>query len=395
MRLCCVAFVGFALAGASAPQELNRLALDNGGEVISFLNAPFEDGDLYWKVYPAEALRRCDGVARLMGIETAVFDTDWSTQALWAYTVGEGVADASGLIVPTFTGAGVFVPGTSTTGAIFPSPGSGSPGYVSGWIYTETFLDTTGAPAPLLELTADGTMHWAFTHFFPPPGIADMDPATDATFQWLVSTDETAPDWTGLGISTYSGFADGTAGSFTPVAVANTASPQLSWFFDEPIVTVRLDADTGVGVETGIGGLQTPLQVTAGGTPLPGTTSVGVRLYRENGAPPTRFGIASLNVGPTLLDLGLDCLQASGADIALNPLDAGFSTGFLALGASPFVSDPAGPAGAAFADSALFVAGIGPAWVDLAVSWQAWEFDAVSGTVVGSSQVFENVFRAQ
>ena len=70
------ALCGALLASASHAQGLNPLPLHNGGDVLWFINAPWvgapvdsfdPTGDLYWKVYPADALRQHCVVQRRKG----------------------------------------------------------------------------------------------------------------------------------------------------------------------------------------------------------------------------------------------------------------------------------------------------------------------------------------
>lgn len=401
-------------------RDFADLELHNGTDVLwliqsPFVGAPVSDfdptGDLYWKVFPAEALRRCEGASDLMGIEAVVYDTDWiSTEALWAYTVSPGVSGTDGTILPTFGGRGVFVPGLSTTGAILGAPGGGcaAPGYISGWTYDEVFFTTAGVSTPLLELDADGSTDWVFAHYFPAPGLAPHDTSGainscgstgDLTLQWGGSTDgtptpsstggENQPDWTGFGNSIYGGFNIGGSGSFVPIPEDIDGGAELNWLFEKPVLTVVADAGDGFGPERGTAALQTPLQVSSSGLPGPGTTTLGARLTVAD-ADPSHVMIAALNAGPTLLELGLECVDLARGQLALNPADPAFAPSAVLFGAVPFT--PNGERGW-HAETPRFSAGTSPAWVDLTLSWQAWQFDLATSRVVGTSQVFQNTLR--
>ena len=416
-----------ALLGATSTleaQELNRLQLHNETDVLWFINAPFigapvgnfdPTGDFYWKAFPANVLERCDGDANLMGIEAVAFDTDFfSSETLWAYTITQGTLGTECVIEPVILGGGgVFVPGTSTTGTIFGSAGCAKPGYLSGWIYTETFIDTaTGLPTPLLDITADGAFDWAFTHYFPAPGIADHDllagpinscgTTGDVTLQWGGSTDgfgagnggENVPDWNGFGNTGYGGFNIGGAGTFSPVFDAIDDGSELSWFFDEPTMTARVDTDNGDGFpgpEIGVAVLQTPLQISSGGIPSSGTTLLGAQIF-DAGADSAGLAISlwGLNVGPTLLDLGIGCLDLAGAPLAVNPADPAFSIALTALGLNSYGLDANGENTSL---SNVVPAGTGPSWVDLELSWQGFSISLVTSAATGSSQVFKQILR--
>lgn len=410
-------------AGATTAQDLNRLNLHNETDVLWFVNAPFvglpvtnfdPTGDLYWKAFPGNVLQRCSGSANLMGIEAVAFDTDFfSSETLWAYTVTTGSTGTDGTILPTQSGQGVFVPGTSTTGTIFGSAGCAKPGYLSGWIYTETFVDTaTSLPTPLIDLTTDGVTDWVFTHYFPAPGIADQDllagpinscgSTGDVTLQWGGSTDgfgagnggENQPDWTGFGNNIYGGFNIGGAGTFSPIPDGIDDGAELGWFFDEPTMTARVDTDNGdgfAGPETGTAALNTALQISSGGIPAGGTTTIGAQIF-DAASDSTGLAISlwGLNIGPTLLDLGIGCLDLAGAPLAVNPADPAFSIALTALGLNGYALDANGENTSL---SNQVPAGTGASWQNLQLAWQGFSISLVTSAATGSSQVFKQTLR--
>lgn len=313
---------------------LNRLDLHNGGDILWFINDPFIgsdptsgnfNGDLYWKVYPRQAIQSCAGARTLWGTEQSLFDLDWSDSApLWAYLITPSSETTSGSLFPdldstTLDGPGVLVPGVSNSG--FSSP-SGStcprPGYVGGWVFSDLFYDSgSGSLIPLMQASdpsakdyfrADGTVDWSFVHFFPgnnqgqqgqevfapSPNGCGSGFAGSATFQWFGSTDGVAPfgdggenaaiatmvpnpcstgldpcSWTGPP-GRYGGFRIGGAGapnsSYIPNAKHDAAD--LAFLFEEP--TLNIAVYTGYTVkgilepETGIAGLELPIGWSTG-----------------------------------------------------------------------------------------------------------------------------------
>lgn len=210
--------------------ELNRLDLDNGGDILWFINSPYIgsdpangnfNGDLYWKVYPSHAIQRASGASILWGVEFSLFDLDWSDfSPLWAYLITTSSPGTDLNLEPslTTTGPGVFVPQVDNTGLTSPSPGTcPKPGYVGGWIISDLFADTaTGSLIPLMQASSaagddyfvsDGTVDWSFVHFFPgnnqsagPQDVFQPSPngcgsgfSGSASFQWVGSTDGVAP----------------------------------------------------------------------------------------------------------------------------------------------------------------------------------------------------------
>lgn len=412
---------------------MNRLQLDNGLDDTAYLSTPFvgdpiasgtfdPTDDLYWKVFPADALQRCSGTSDLMGIEASVFDTDFvATEALWAYTITPGVVATDQTIVPSFTGPAVFVPGVSTTGTIFGPPGGGCPppGYVSGWTYVEGFCSTLGSPTPLYDdMVTDGSTDWVFTHYFPGPGLANMNlgpgaplnscgTTGDATLQWCLSADgpptgigtggENQPDWTMTGNSIYGGFSYGGDGSFVPIPEDHDRGAELAWFFAEPTIQVRFDAGAqgDFGVEVGLGALETPLQVSSGGVSAGGTTTIGVRFYDQAATTVgTDFMMVGANVTPPFID-SIGCLPFgnSGALLGLDVVPgSGFPESFAEFSFNtPWFVDSKGET---VNDSLQIPVGTSAAYVDLEISWQAWRFDAVAGDIVSASNVFRTTMRA-
>ena len=172
-------------------------------------------------MYPRQAIQRCSGGATLWGVESHLFDLDWSDfSPIWAYLITTSSEATALNLEPdlTTTGPGVFVPDIPNSGLTSPSPGRcPKPGYVGGWILRDLFADTaTGSMIPLMQatepsrddyFTADGTVDWSFVHFFPghnqtggkqdifapSPNGCGSGFSGSASFQWLGSTDGVAP----------------------------------------------------------------------------------------------------------------------------------------------------------------------------------------------------------
>lgn len=177
-------------APAFGQAELNRLELDNGGDILWFITSPYIgsdpvngnfDGNLFWKVLPRQAVQRVAGAAPLWGVEFHLFDLDWSDFApLWAYMVTESVEGTDLNLEPVLntTGPGVIVPLIPNVGLTSPTEEiCPRPGYVGGWVISDLFTDTsTGSLIPLMQASdpasddyfrADGTVDWSFVQFYP------------------------------------------------------------------------------------------------------------------------------------------------------------------------------------------------------------------------------------
>lgn len=308
---------------------LNRLDLHNGGDYLWFINTAYIgsdpvngnfNGDLYWKVYPRQAIQSCSGARTLWGTEQSLFDLDWSDSTpLWAYLITPSSEMTNANIVPdldstTVDGPGVIVPGVPDSG--FSSPSGGlcpRPGYVGGWVFSDLFYDTgTGSLIPLMQASdsaaddyfrADGTVDWSFVHFFPgdnqiqngqdvfapSPNGCGSGFAGNASFQWFGSTDGVAPfgdggentavasmfpnpcasgpdpcSWTGPP-SPYGGFQIGGSGAPALPNIPETrdGGADLAFLFDEP--TLNIAVYTGYTVrgvlepEVGLAGLELPI----------------------------------------------------------------------------------------------------------------------------------------
>ena len=247
--------VALAAPNAGQTAELNRIDINNGGDILWFINSPYIgsdpangnfNGDFYWKVYADHVVQRAAGAATLWGVEMNIFDLDWSDfSPLWAYPITTSTPGSDLNLEPDLstTAPGVFVPQLDNTGLTSPTPGTcPKPGYTGGWILSDLFADTaTGSLIPLMQqtdagaddyFTADGTVDWSFVHFFPgnnqsagPQDVFQPSPngcgsgfSGSASFQWFGSADGVAPFGDGgenAGPMTIAPDGSGTGGTIT------------------------------------------------------------------------------------------------------------------------------------------------------------------------------------
>jgi len=364
---------------ATSQAELNRIDLNNGGDILWFISTPYIgsdpvngnfNGDFYWKVYPDHVVQRAAGAATVWGVEMNIFDLDWTDFApLWAYLITTSTPGTDLNLEPDLntTGPGVLVPQLDNSGLTSPTPSvCPKPGYTGGWILSDLFADTvTGSLIPLMQqsdsgsddyFTANGTVDWAFVHFFPgnnqsagPQDVFQPSPngcgsgfSGSASFQWFGSADGVAPfgdggenaghmtiapDGAGTG-----GTVTGTGGAYGGFQVGGNGAPgsglipevqsggaDLEFLFQG--ASLNLAVNTGytvVGViapEIGTAGLHLPIGWdTASGAPalkdsdggVPGSTSVtfGVAIYDQSASTvgfadpglPNNIGVYSGNI---------------------------------------------------------------------------------------------------
>jgi len=456
-------------AEARLQKNITRLDLDNGGEVAPFLQDPFVGsdpiggdfgGDLYWKVFPGQAIQSCSGARTLWGTEQSLFDLDWSDSAsLWSYLITGAFEGTDLTLRPVLDGStldnpGVFVPEIPNSGLTSPSGDCPKPGYVGGWILLDLFVDSsTGSMIPLMQATdaaadnyfrADGTLDWAFVHFFPEgQSLSQPNPngcgsgfAGNATFQWFRSGDGGPPsgdggenqgaatlvsDGAGTGgtatgfASRYGGFQFGGGGGLTPES--QDAGADLAFLFQGP--TLNLSVNTGYRVngvlapELGLAGLELPIGWnTATATPAlkdsdagaPGSTDVtlGVRLYdqtaKTDGSSIGAFG-ANIDFPGGSLDLLIDaglCFSTLGGEFGLNPANSIFGPTLGAtLGAlTPFTLDASRGNDVVYVSPQLPLAP-DPSLLGVVLAFQSWSFDITAPSpITGSSQIVRTRLRS-
>lgn len=390
-----------ALCLALAPNdvELNRLVLSNGPDILWFINDPYigsdpangnYSGDFYWKVYPKEATRTCEGAATLWGVEMNLFDLDWTNSApLWAYQITTASPGTDLNLEPLLSTSapGVFVPEIPNSGftqpLFFDCPPDLPlhPGYLSGWLLHDLFADTaTGSLIPLMQASdalsadyfrADGTVDWAFVHFYPGDKQTDGGQSHSAlnncgdegtaSFQWAGSANlgggwkggenqasaTLRPDGNHTGgtqagsVSRYGGFQSGLGNGPANGLIPDLQDygSDLAFLFDGMQLNLAVNTQYAMyGViepEIGLAGLQLPIGwSTETNAPslkdadtIPGATAVtlGCVLYNQSASTNgTSLGAFAANVDMPggALDLLIDhgaCTSFLGGDFALNP----------------------------------------------------------------------------
>lgn len=144
-RLGTALVAGLVIAGAVEAQNTpnNRRNLNNSGDVVFIYGDPSvgasagsgtidTSGDLYWMVWPRQAMVSCNPTIEMSGASFGLFDTDWTDSApTFDILFGPGNTNGTtGSIEPDFSLAGL---GQSTlllggpTG--FPNPCTASPGF--------------------------------------------------------------------------------------------------------------------------------------------------------------------------------------------------------------------------------------------------------------------------
>jgi hypothetical protein len=262
------------LSGAFA--QSNDAPRNNGGEVVFTYSDPSVgappgsppdlQGDLFWTVHPGFdqlAYAHPDGTARMevAGYYESLFDTDWTTSP-WFYPRMHGPAlrGASGALEPAFFQLGLT---SEVTVEIGPS-GFGNPCTISpslctpcatsgqGWIVDIQFSPPS-LPGPIVSALGASASDLA-TSWFVPGGM----PATggpcgvgDYALQDVHSTDETAADPTGQGLSPWGGF-QLAGGGPVPEAISSAVEGNVTW--REPILNPRADSGLALGLEEGPNG---------------------------------------------------------------------------------------------------------------------------------------------
>ncbi len=307
------------LMATAANAQQNDLPLNNGAEVTLPGSNPSVgglNGDLFWKVLPGDRVLAYSGplgqAVQVSGFHEGLFDTDWSTSPdFYDRLIGPALPSttAPGNLEPAFLQLGgvssetLVVVGNSGFGnpcTIVPSlcspPGGTCPptGIINGYVVDLSFSSTPGSG---IIVPADGTpaSDLALTFLFPdgmsltggPCGLGDY------SLQNRHSTDETQADDLG-GISAYDGFQLAGGGPI-PDAVVSTLTNSLA--FREPILNVRADSGTGLGVETSDfvgGGATNGLKLSLGGDP--GVT-IGMEIHHET-APVPNLAVAASALSP-------------------------------------------------------------------------------------------------
>ncbi len=421
------AAAALVLSSVSAGQlELNRLQLDNGGDILYTLSAPFVgsdpangdySGDLYYKVFPESVNTHCSGTWTWTGSEYSIFDDDWSDGAtLYGLVLSPAELNAGGLYEPTFGTSPdeIFLPGGPIT---FPGTGCGPSGFLTGFMLRETYIDTASPSGTIAPAFADLPQDsWAISAFFPDGqtsgGVGPCGPSSNTSLSFLASIDENQPDWTPTpGASAYGGVQIGGVPGFLPSATYEGA--EFALLVGSPMLNVKVDVGLNAApfVEIGLAGLNPQLGVDASGQLTGAQLQLGVQLYSESSKPTTNtngvgadglpyVGIVFLNVGPTFLESGFGCLSIPGLleGLGLNLNDPAFFTLVSPLGVNLFADDGVdwdadGVPNDGIYDGNLLPITPSAGMVDRTISLQAFTANALTSTALGS-QVAQTTFRA-
>lgn len=328
-----VAIAATAFAQAN-PNNENDLPLHNGADIVFLYSDPsvgaptgtyppdFVSGDLFWKVYPKEALLSPTGALEISGLQLSVLDTDWTTKpAFYDLMFTRGV--------PSATSPGTIEPDFADPNAVFLSLGSSgmpdlcllSPALCAGpcplWdpTYPSFLLDVQlgSCSGDGIIVQADGSTDLVVTAFLPggmtfqsgPPGWCGQ--GDYAILDWH-STDEKQADWLGNGLSAYGGFQIGGPGAqLGPEPKEETWALGLQ--FCEPMLSVRRVASWPAFVDTPVGldGVELPI---GSGSPF------GYVVFDEDGIGDLCFAASSLH--PPLAAPGYTLF---GAALLLDPTD--------------------------------------------------------------------------
>lgn len=389
---------------------LHRVDLNNGRDAIYAINDPTIGsdplvgdyyGDLYWKVYPASALERCDGTNTITGLEYEVFDQDWIVDGatLWAYSITTGVQGTDTTIYPDFSSTAVIVPEVTDAGLPNPAGAGACPsvGYVAGWVMSEAFYDTMGEPVELASV--NDNLDIVFTHFAPGgqplSGANSCGTEGNATLSWTVSDDEGTPDWTGFGNNRYGGFSIGGAGVFAPIPEPHDSIATAALFFDEPTLSMgRYDPETG-WYSHSLAGLEFPLGIDLGCNQVTPVQQLGAKFDYVPPDSGTSFAFLAMNIEQTWLDLTGFCLQVNGGLLATNPGDPIFASS-MQQGGIGIAQDEPSPLGGDFT-SRVWTSSPLPVpqlcgLIDVELRTQAFSLD--SGQNLTTSNVVRTTLRA-
>jgi len=301
----------FAFSAAAAALLLSRIAgaqlavgnendhlLENGGDVIYIYTDPstgpgvgtsgvpdFATNDFLWRVTSKKAMKSCTGTAEMTGLDIFAFDFDFT----FADAGGNNTAVADMYlsksdttnppvnplqIEPDQTDPNAvlvtFGPGTPKNNVFVTDPGCPPPNYLYGYEFDVDLTGGAGVGAGIV-ITADGNTDNCITDFI--PGLQTYSGAGacgsgDGADPDLHSSDvlggpgETQFDLVGgAQYSEFGGFGQsGVLGGTDGIREIAVNYGQ----FAEPIVNMRVDSATGVGLEEGLAGVEYLWPVSGG-----------------------------------------------------------------------------------------------------------------------------------
>lgn len=403
-----------ASAQPANPANQNDLTLHNGLDgffifsdpsvgAATGTNPPNLNGDLFWKVFPKEAMHfgtsaaggNPPGTAEISGIRVSIADTDWSTSPAM-----HDLILTPGRPSPTAAFAGNIEPDYTSPAAIFISfgpsglpdpctiPGSGcTGGCPTGLNYYDIDLFFGTGAGDGIVVQADGTVDWTLVSFLPGGMTATGgrcgagDYVTQAAYSSNFFTggrEEKQADWLGTGFSAFSGQSignfNGAPTGYVPDVIQDTPALEIS--FVQPILTPMVDIGDGV-MDRGL----VTLNVSTG----TGTVSMGFESfdYRSIGSTLLTSGVLA---GTTLPVPGLGGLLLDPSDPVFN-----FLLSLNLIGNYAYVAGPQSAPGVV----STFHDGIAlTPMVPLPVTTAAAGF-AFQGAAIGGAIRFTNVFTTQ
>lgn len=279
-RLGTALVAGLVIAGAVTAQNApnNRRPLHNGGDVVFIYGDPsvgasagsgFIDtsGDLYWMVWPRQAMIASSGSTEMSGAFFGLFDTDWTDGApFFDMLFGPGTANPNDAlnIAPDFSATGLGASTLLLGGASgLPNPCTASPGFCQSLGGTSTCPPSGFVVGYFIELqflspctgtgiifTANNTVDTVVTAFLPggmtfASGAPGQCGIGNYTLQTEASTDETQATQaaTGLGGSRYGGFQIGAAPGFNPDSLGDRGVYEVE--FCDMMVNTEWNGDRG------------------------------------------------------------------------------------------------------------------------------------------------------
>jgi hypothetical protein len=277
-RLGTALVAGLVIAGAVTAQNTpnNRRNLNNGGDVVFIYGDPTvgasagsgaidTSGDLYWMVWPRQAMIASSGSTEMSGASFGLFDTDWTDSApTFDILFGPGVTNGTnGSIEPDFSATGLAASTLLLGGPTgFPNPCTASPGFctsiggtsicppsgsVVGFFVNIQLISACDGTGILF--TANNTVDNVVTAFLPggmtfasgPGGQCNLG---NYTLQTETSTNETQADnGPTSGSSRYGGFQVGAAPGLIMDGVAERSVYDVE--FCDIMVNTTITGDRG------------------------------------------------------------------------------------------------------------------------------------------------------
>lgn len=313
-----------------------------GGDIVFYYNDPttgaaagagdFSTNLYVWKIWPGDVMRSCTGTLEIAGATQVVFDTDFATvdgsgnnTIIPDWAIGDAVPGSNpGNVEPDQVNFVFYgTAGTPTNNFFITDPGCAPAGQVNGYEYQ---FDLTGGAGPGSgqSTTANGVAHTSWATFDPfgstygsaGPGVCGLG---DGILFDLHNTDafgigDTQFDWLNTAYSAWGGVGD----SGVTVLTDGVHESMWNWLsFSEPTLNMRVDSNTGQGLEDGYAGVHYDCPATVGG-----------KLSAEVFATPY-LGKKAAVVGSILPPLAA-CVNFKGGKLMLNPTNPLFNV-FLGL----------------------------------------------------------------